>query len=109
MSATLCRIFIYGRLDIRYQNRELLEQGKSFSVIEVNGAGSEPTHIYDPSHSIFFAWKEIVRHWRILYSISRANHRLGYRYLSIAEGIAMYLKSFSDDRILKEMQNKSID
>jgi len=100
--------FYYGRLDIRYQSRELLEQGNSFSVIEVNGAGSEPTHIYDPRHSIFFAWKEIVRHWRLLYAISRANHRLGYPYLSLSGGVSMYLNNFSDARILAEMQNKSL-
>jgi hypothetical protein len=108
MMNDLCNLipdFYYGRLDIRYQNRELLEQGTAFSVIEVNGAGSEPTHIYDPQHSIFYAWKEIVRHWKILYSISRANHRLGFPYLSISEGKAMYLKEFSDKRILEKMQN----
>ena len=99
--------FYYGRFDIRYQSRELLEQGKSFSIIEVNGAGSEPTHIYDPRHSIFFAWKEIVRHWRLLFSISCANHRLGYPYLSLWEGIEMYLKDFSDAKILAAMQKKS--
>ena len=97
-------LFYYGRLDIRYQNRELLEQGKSFVIIEVNGAGSEPTHIYDPRHSLFFAWREIVRHWQILYKISCANHRLGYRYLSMREGIAMYKKNISDSRILEKMQ-----
>jgi hypothetical protein len=101
--------FYYGRLDIRYQTRELLEQGTAFSVIEVNGAGSEPTHIYDPDHSIFYAWKEIVRHWKILSSISRANHRLGFRYLSLSEGTAMYLKEFSDGRILEKMQNDPSD
>ncbi len=105
---TLMPSFYYGRFDIRYQSRELLEQGKSFSVIEVNGAGSEPTHIYDPRHSIFFAWKEIVRHWRLLCSISRANHRRGYRYLSLSEGINMYLKDFSDAKILAAMQKKSV-
>ena len=105
--SSLMPSFYYGRFDIRYQSRELLEQGKSFSVIEVNGAGSEPTHIYDPRHSIFFAWKEIVRHWRLLCSISRANHRRGYPYLSLSEGIDMYLKDFSDAKILAAMQKKS--
>lgn len=107
----LCKLmphFYYGRLDIRYQSRELLERGNSFSVIEVNGAGSEPTHIYDPRHSIFFAWKEIVRHWRLLYAISRANYRLGYPYLSLSRGVSMYLNNFSDARILSDMQNKSL-
>jgi hypothetical protein len=111
MMDKVCKLmpsFYYGRLDIRYESRQLLEQGKSFSIIEVNGAGSEPTHIYDPGHSLFYAWKEIIRHWRILYTISRANHRLGHRYLSLPEGVAMYRKDFSDSKILSDMQKKTV-
>lgn len=81
--------FYFGRLDIKYDNWEEFKQGKKFSVIEVNGAGAEPTHIYDPRHSIFFAWKEIVRHWFILNKISRMNHKKGVRYLTIKEGLKM--------------------
>jgi hypothetical protein len=95
--------FYFGRLDIRYESRELLEQGRSFSIIEVNGAGSEPTHIYDPKHSIFFAWKEIIRHWMILFKISRINHRLGYRYLTATEGIKMFRKDKKNSGILELM------
>jgi len=90
---TICRQipgFYFGRLDIRYRSLELLEAGKDFSIIEVNGAGSEPTHMYDPRHSLFFAWKEIVRHWIILFKISRANRRRGYPYLSFSEGLRMF-------------------
>lgn len=90
--------FYFGRLDIRYSNWEELKQGKNFSVIEVNGAGSEPTHIYDPSHSIFFAWKEIIRHWIILWRISRMNHKRGHRYLSFSEGVKM----FREDKIISQ-------
>jgi hypothetical protein len=95
--------FYFGRLDIRFENRSLLEEGKSFSILEVNGAGSEPTHIYDPGHSIFFAWKEIIRHLVILYKISLTNHRLGHPYMTVREGIRMYLKNFSDSKKLKSM------
>src|SRR5258706_3128286 len=66
--------FYFGRLDIRYNTWEELREGKNFSIIELNGAGSEPTHIYDPKHSIFFAWQEITRHWNILCRISKLNH-----------------------------------
>ncbi len=90
--------FYFGRLDIRYDNWEDLRNGKNLSVIEVNGAGSEPTHIYDPRHSLFFAWKEIVRHWILLYRISRLNHRLGHPYLRFSEGIRM----FREDRELSK-------
>lgn len=82
--------FHFGRLDIRYRDWEELRQGRNFYVIEVNGAGSEPTHIYDPVHSIFFAWKEIIRHWVILWRISRRNHQRGFSYLSTREGIQMF-------------------
>lgn len=99
--------FYFGRLDIRYESRELLEQAKSFSILEVNGAGSEPTHIYDPRHSIFFAWKEIIRHWIILFKISRANHRLGHRYLSVSEGLQMFREDKANSKMLDAMQNKS--
>jgi len=104
----VCRqipLFYFGRMDIRYQNRELLEEGKAFYILEVNGAGSEPTHIYDPEHSIFFAWKEIIRHWILLFKISRANHKLGYRYLTVKEGIQMFRKDKIDSRLLEAMYN----
>jgi len=82
--------FYYGRLDIRYQSWEDLKEGKNFSIIELNGAGSEPTHMYDPKHSIFFAWKEIIRHLNILARISRINRRLLKKpYMSFAAGVQM--------------------
>lgn len=85
--------FYFGRLDIRFDTWDALKQGKNFSIIEVNGAGAEPTHIYDPGHSLFFAWKEIIRHWILLYRISRLNHKKGHPYLSVREGIAMFRES----------------
>ncbi len=83
--------FYFGRLDIRYDNWADLRAGKNFSIVELNGAGSEPTHIYDPKHSLFFAWYEIVRHWTILWRISRINHKKGHPYLSLKEGTKMFM------------------
>lgn len=81
--------FYYGRLDIKYDSWAELCAGK-FTIIEVNGAASEPAHMYDPKHSIFFAWKEIIRHWAILYQISKQNRQnRGLSYMSYREGMAM--------------------
>jgi hypothetical protein len=77
--------FYFGRLDIMFKSREDLEKGENFSIIELNGAGSEPTHMYDPKHSIFFAWKEIIKHYNILYKISTYNYQKGHPYLSIKQ------------------------
>ncbi|MBS1654211.1 MAG: D-alanine--D-alanine ligase [Bacteroidetes bacterium] len=82
--------FYFGRLDIRFNSWEELKQGKNFSIIELNGAGSEPTHMYDPKHSIFFAWKEIIRHWNILYRISRLNKKKNISYLTVKQGLQMF-------------------
>lgn len=82
--------FYYGRLDVRFHSWEELREGKAFSIIELNGAGSEPTHIYDPRHSIFFAWKEIIRHLNLLYRISKQNkQRQRLSYMTFRDGMAM--------------------
>ncbi|MFM9984761.1 MAG: D-alanine--D-alanine ligase [Flavobacteriales bacterium] len=89
---TICKPvsgFYFGRLDIRFDDMESLQRGKHFSVIEINGAGSEPTHMYDPSHSLLFAWKEIINHWRILFAISRENRKVGHTNISFQEGMRM--------------------
>lgn len=81
--------FHYGRLDVLYHTFEDLCQGKNFSVIEINGAGGEATHIYDPKHSLLFAWREIVRHWGMMCEVSMLNHQKGHSYLSFKDGRAM--------------------
>jgi len=93
----LCRQipgFYYGRLDIRFRSWDQLEAGEAFSIIELNGAGSEPTHIYDPGHSLSFAWREIIRHLDILYTISRENERRGHAGMGWWQGIRM-LRDYS--------------
>jgi hypothetical protein len=104
---TICRKvkgFYFGRLDVRFNSWEELKRGKNLSIIELNGAGSEPTHMYDPGHSIFFAWREIVRHWRILWKISCINHRHHQLpYMKTGSGLEMfrqnkaYVKMISKD------------
>jgi hypothetical protein len=82
--------FYFGRLDIKFRSWEELENAEKFSIIELNGAASEPTHMYDPKHSIFFAWKEIKRHWDLLYKISKKNAaRNAVPFMNTTEGMKM--------------------
>jgi hypothetical protein len=82
--------FYFGRLDVMYNTIEELEQGKNFSIVELNGAASEPTHIYDPKHSLLFAWKELARHITFMYEISVLNNKKGSPYLPHKEGMKEY-------------------
>lgn len=82
--------FYFGRMDLMYHTWQELEHGQNFLIVELNGAASEPTHIYDPKHSIFFAWKELARHITYMFQISRQNHKRGFPFLSHQEGMAQY-------------------
>ena len=83
--------FYFGRLDIKFNTWDDVANQKNFSIIELNGAGSEPTHIYDPKHSIWFAWKEIIKHLNILYTISKQNKVTNnLQYMTIAQGLKMF-------------------
>ena len=94
--------FYFGRMDLMYNSWEELEAGKNFLVVELNGAASEPTHIYDPKHSLFFAWKELARHITYMYKISVANHKRGFPYLSHKIGMQQY-------RLQLEQNNKIVN
>jgi len=87
--------FNYGRFDLRCESLAHLYQGK-FKIMELNGAASEPAHIYHPGFSLFTAYKVLFYHWRKLYEIGVANHKLGIPYLAPSIGWAMlgdHLKS----------------
>ncbi len=97
--------FYFGRFDIRFKSWDDLRAGKNFVIIELNGAGAEPTHMYDPRHSLFFAVKEIIRHWGIMCRIARMNHKLGVSYPSFREGVEIFTKDNTDAEKLAAMSD----
>ncbi len=97
--------FYYGRLDVMYENMELLKNGENFKIIEINGSKSEPTHMYDPKHSLFFAWKEITKHWEIMAKISRKNHQAGFPYLNIKEGFSALKNNLIIEKKLRKVSS----
>jgi hypothetical protein len=94
--------FYFGRMDLMYNTWAELEQGKNFSIVELNGSASEPTHIYDPKHSIFFAWKELARHITYMFEISVENNKRGFPYLTHKVGMEQY-------RLHNEQSNKIVN
>lgn len=78
--------FYYGRYDIKTTSIEDLKKGKNFSILEFNGCGAEPNHIYDCGMSLWKAYAVILHHWKVLYEISRYNHKNGIPYWSFKKG-----------------------
>jgi hypothetical protein len=72
--------FDYGRFDLKLQRLEGIYTGHEIRILELNGVNSEPAHIYDPGYRLFQAYKDIARHMKIIYRISRMNHTEGIPY-----------------------------
>ena len=60
--------------------------GKNFSIIEYNGCGAEPHHVYGNGYSLFEACKILAYHWKVLYQISKKNNQLGIPYYNFRRG-----------------------
>jgi hypothetical protein len=71
--------FFYGRYDIMCNNVEDLKNGKNFTILEYNGCGAEPNHFYDTGYTLTGAYKEILKHWKALYRISKYNSGQGIK------------------------------
>lgn len=71
--------FYYGRFDLKAKSIEDLQNG-NFVILEVNGANSEATHVYDPKHHLIFAYKEVIKHLDYQHQIAKQNHELGVKY-----------------------------
>lgn len=80
------KTFYYGRYDLKANSVEELKQGKNFSILEFNGSGAEPNHVYNSGYTLRQAHKEIVRHWKVLYEIAKCNHNNGITYWPFLKG-----------------------
>src|SRR6266496_3397410 len=71
--------FYIGRYDIRYSSDNELRAGRGFQIIELNGAASEATNIYDEGNSLWSAYKTLYRQWKLVFQIGATNRSRGHR------------------------------
>jgi hypothetical protein len=83
--------FYFGRYDLRCASVDDLYLGK-VKIMELNGCGAEPAHIYHPGFSLWKALRVLTTHWHNMFVISAQNHRRGVPYLSFQEGRQIYQK-----------------
>jgi hypothetical protein len=81
--------FYFGRFDIRCENIEALKRGE-FKILELNGVGSEPLHIFDPKETLKNAYKVALSHWRVIYEISKRNCKSQPGYMKLTEAWETY-------------------
>jgi hypothetical protein len=70
--------FYIGRFDIRYDDVAELRSGRGFKIVELNGASSEATNIYDSRTSLRSAYRVLFRQWKLVFAIGAANRARGH-------------------------------
>jgi membrane protein DedA with SNARE-associated domain len=76
--------FFFGRFDVRSESVDAFQQGR-FKVLELNGVGSEPTHVYDPAIGVFRKYEILAKHWEDMFEIGASTRSAGIEPWSIAE------------------------
>jgi hypothetical protein len=71
--------FYFGRFDVRYSSLAALRRGEGFTIIEINGAGAEATHIWDPATSLWRIWRDQLEHYAAAWSIAAVLRRRGVK------------------------------
>jgi len=88
--------FCFGRIDVRFRSLQGLREGRDFSIIEINGVGSEATHIWDPATPLREVFAAQFAHYREAFEIGRENRRRGAK----TSGVMMMLRDWLNQRRL---------
>jgi hypothetical protein len=84
--------FYIGRYDIRYAREADLRAGRNFQIVELNGAASEATSIYDARNSVVNAYRTLFQQWDLIFAIGAANRQQG----SPTTGISLLWRHWRD-------------
>ncbi|HEY5894229.1 MAG TPA: VTT domain-containing protein [Chthoniobacterales bacterium] len=76
--------FYIGRYDVRFESLEALQQGRRFTILELNGAASEATSAYDATKSLGAAYRLLFRQWELVFAIAAENRSRGHAGDSLA-------------------------
>jgi len=64
--------FHHGRIDLRFSSLGELQDGKGFEIIEVNGIGSEPIHMWSPGKTLHDLYRIQFAHYGRAFRIGAA-------------------------------------
>ncbi|CAI9119676.1 ATP-grasp domain-containing protein [Brytella acorum] len=71
--------FHFGRIDVKADSIDALKRGEDFEIIEINGVGSEATHIWDRRTTLWEAYRAQFEHYSATFRIGAANRARGWK------------------------------
>ncbi len=75
--------FHFGRFDVRFDCLQDLSAGKGFTIMEINGAGSEAIQAWDPETSLIEGFRMIFAKQRLLFEMGHAMQSRGVKPVGV--------------------------
>ena len=75
--------FYYGRFDVRFESIEKLMMGENFKILEINGASSEATHIWDYKTTMADVYRTLFYQYKTLFRIGNSLRQQGHETPSL--------------------------
>jgi len=75
--------FYIGRYDIRFASVDQLQRGEGFSIIEINGAGAEAIHVWDPNMGLSEIYRTLFAYQATMFKIGDKNRSRGFKPASM--------------------------
>ncbi|HOY96994.1 MAG TPA: hypothetical protein PK509_14710 [Catalimonadaceae bacterium] len=88
--------FYFGRFDLKVRSENDLFKGRHIFILELNGASSEPGHVYDQKTGLIQAYKDLIWHWNALGEIARRNQKAGIQPASASEIVTLIRQHFTN-------------
>ena len=82
--------FYFGRFDVRFPSIADLQAGRNFTIVEINGAGAEATHIWDRKTSLRDAYGALMAQYAAMWEIGAANAKRGFKQARLIDFLRAY-------------------
>ncbi|QCE33740.1 ATP-grasp domain-containing protein [Acetobacteraceae bacterium] len=95
--------FFFGRIDLKVKSKNDLLRGQHFKIIEINGVGSEATHIWDRKTKLIDAYRDQFYHYGMAFKIGNYLKNQSWTHCSIIH----FLKSWQKHKKLTALYPKN--
>lgn len=84
--------FHFGRFDVRFERPDELAEGRGFTIIEINGAGSEAIQAWDPDTDLLDGFRIIFAKQKALFKIADQMRKAGAKPIGLVPLAKLFVR-----------------
>jgi hypothetical protein len=84
IQANLPECYVF-RIDLKAPSVSDLQNGRNIKILEINGVGSDPAHVFDPNFPLLGVYSAYFGLWKTIFEVATAQHRRGVPYMTWKE------------------------